>query len=403
MDQAVILVGGLGTRLGRLSAVTPKPLLAVGGAPFLDVLLREAMRHGVRTVLLLAGHRAEMVRDYARDHELARRFGLQLEVIVEPEPAGTAGALLHAAARLQESFFLLNGDSWFDANWLDLARLLHGDPEAIMAVAVREVEDATRYGIVTLNGATIVSLQERPDPASAAGGLINGGVYAVRREILQHIEPGASLERDVMPVLARRGRLKAVRFEGFFIDIGVPDALETAHLGVPTRLRRPAVFLDRDGVLNEDTGYVHGPADWRWRPGALEAIRLINDAGYYAFVVTNQAGVAHGYYDEAAVDRLHRWMRRELAAIGAHVDDVRYCPFHPEAAVKQYRRISDWRKPGPGMINDLLASWPVDRERSFVIGDRNTDIQAAQAAGLRGYLFDGGDLALTVRSFIDGQ
>ncbi len=206
-----------------------------------------------------------------------------------------------------------------------------------------------------------------------------------------------------MPVLARRGRLKALRFEGFFIDIGVPDALETAQVesaGTTSTTRR---FPRSRRRSQRGHGLRPRPADWRWQPGAFEAIRLINDAGYYAFVVTNQAGVAHGYYDEAAVDRLHHWMRRELAAIGARVDDVRYCPFHPEAAVEQYRRISDWRKPGPGMINDLLAAWPVDRERSFVIGDRNTDIQAAQAAGLRGYLFGGGNLALTIRSLMSSQ
>ena len=141
MDQAVILVGGLGTRLGALTVAAPKPLLTVGGAPFLDVLLREAARHGVRTVLLLAGHKAELVRDYARDYELARRIGLKIEVIVEPEPAGTGGALLHAADRLQDCFFLLNGDSWFDANWLDLASLLTSNLAATMTIAVREVEN----------------------------------------------------------------------------------------------------------------------------------------------------------------------------------------------------------------------------------------------------------------------
>lgn len=403
MDQAVILVGGMGTRLGPLSAAIPKPLLAVGGAPFLDVLLREAARYGVRTILLLAGHKAEMVRHYARDHEIARRLGLKIEVIVEPKLAGTGGALLHAADRLQDCFFLLNGDSWFDANWLDLANLLTGEAAVTMAIAVREIEDTSRYGTATLDGTTVVTLEERPDAASAAAGFINGGVYAVRREILKDITPGASLERDVMPVLAHSGRLRALRFGGFFLDIGVPEALQRAQVSVPPQLRRPAVFLDRDGVLNEDTGYIHDPAEWHWRPGAVEAVRLVNDAGYYAFIITNQAGVAHGYYDEAAVDRLHHWMRRELAAIGAHVDDVRYCPFHPEAAVEQYRRISDWRKPGPGMINDLIAAWPVDRERSFVIGDQKTDIQAAEAAGLRGYLSDGWNLALTIRTLIACQ
>jgi D-glycero-D-manno-heptose 1,7-bisphosphate phosphatase len=164
---------------------------------------------------------------------------------------------------------------------------------------------------------------------------------------------------------------------------------------------RPAIFLDRDGVLNIDRGYVHRIEDFEWLPGAIEAIRLANERGFLVFVVTNQSGVARGLYGEEDVQRLHDHMRRELARHGAHIDDIRYCPYHPDGTVPRYARASSWRKPQPGMILDLLAHWPVDTARSVVIGDRQLDLDTARAAGLEGLLVESGRLFDAVQRVVD--
>ena len=156
--------------------------------------------------------------------------------------------------------------------------------------------------------------------------------------------------------------------------------------------RRPAAFLDRDGVLNVDAGYAHRPDQIRWIDGAPEAVARLNAAGYLVFVVTNQSGIARGLYEARDVESLHRWMAAQLACLGARVDDWRYCPYHPEHQAERFAERASWRKPEPGMLLDLMAAWPVDAGASIMIGDRETDMQAAAAAGVTGHLFEGGNL-----------
>jgi D-glycero-D-manno-heptose 1,7-bisphosphate phosphatase len=164
--------------------------------------------------------------------------------------------------------------------------------------------------------------------------------------------------------------------------------------------RRPAVFLDRDGTLNHDTGYVYRSADFRWLPGAVNAIRRLNDSGYYVFVVTNQSGVARGIYDEAAIHDLHSWMSEELRAAGARVDDMRYCPHHPQGSIPAYRTTCSCRKPEAGMLLDLMNVWPVIREASIMIGDKESDAAAGRAAGIASAIVRAGELEIFIEHLL---
>lgn len=394
--QALFLVGGRGTRLGALSANTPKPMQEIApGLRFLDLLLEHAARHGFTDIILLAGHLGEQVE--AAYHGKRIREAT-IRVVREPTPQGTGGALKLVADLLDPAFILSNGDSFFDFNFRALTAKPLGD--SLGRIALRHVPDAGRYGSVQLNGDRVAAFLEK-DPTRTGPGVINGGVYLLNREIVQRIAAPSSLEVDVFPDVAAEGRLEGMEFDGYFLDIGLPETLALAKSETAALLVKPAVVFDRDGVLNEDKGYTHRPDELAWQPGAREAIRLLNDHGYYVFVATNQAGVARGLYDEAAIATFHAHMQAQLAEAGAHIDAFYHCPFHADGNVQEYR-VADHpdRKPNPGMILRALAEWQVDTTRSFLIGDRESDIEAAQRAGLPGHLYEGGSLLDLVRKLI---
>ncbi|OLS53053.1 HAD-IIIA family hydrolase [Rhodovulum sulfidophilum] len=403
--QAAILCGGLGTRLGPLTAQCPKPLLPVGDMPFLSVLIAELARQGIERVLLLAAFEADRIEDFARDlpGRLPRPVGI--EVAREARPAGTSGALWQARDRLEDRFLMLNGDSWFDILLADLAAAQAARPGLLGALALRRVPEADRYGTVRLEDGLLRAFEPRGAGRGAKTGpaLINGGVYCFSRGIVEHLVEDGSLEAEVLPRLAADGRLAGIERAGFFLDIGVPGDFEAAQSLVPAQRRRPAIVFDRDGVLNLDHGHVGHPDRLDWTEGAIAAVRRVNEAGWYAFVATNQAGIAKGYYSEADYLALRAQMYRDLAAAGAHIDDERHCPTHPDGTVPALAVSSDRRKPGPGMLLELKARWPVDWSRSAMIGDKDSDMRAAAAAGLDGILFTGGNLDLLVEQVLQSR
>lgn len=399
MRQAVILVGGRGTRLGDAARDTPKPLMPiVGDVRFLDYLIENIARHGFSEVLLVAGHLGEQVA--ARYHG-AHVHGATLAVVREPEPAGTAGALRHVADRLDDTFLMSNGDSMFDFNYLALAAALGSKDMA--RLALRRVPDGARFGRVSAERDRITGFHEK-DATWSGEALINGGVYALRRSVLDLIDrTPMSIETDVFPELCRRGVLSGAEFAGYFLDIGLPETLGEARNALPAQMRRPAVLFDRDGTLNRDEGYTYRPEDLEFLPGAVESIRACNDAGALAIVITNQSGIARGKYSAADMHLFHAHMQAHLAEHGAHVDAFYHCPFHDEGVVPAFTRANHPdRKPNAGLLRRALLEWPIDPSQTIMVGDHARDVDAAASIGIRGAEVRPGELLGVVRTHLEG-
>jgi D-glycero-D-manno-heptose 1,7-bisphosphate phosphatase len=366
--QALILVGGKGTRLGAITRTVPKPMLPIADRPFLDYLLEMIERYGYEDILLLAGHLGEAV-EAAYE---GRRIGeATVRVLRETVPLGTAGALTVARDALDPGFLMMNGDAFFDINLRALEQASH-QSGAMATLALRSVPDAARYGRVIEEQGKIVAFLEK-DAKSPGPGIINGGIYVLRREILDliHALP-CSLEKEVFPLLVERGAIRGLKFDGYFLDIGLPETLEQGRRELPKVRLRPAAIFDRDALVNFVEGDSSRPEAFQWTKGAVEAIRALNDRGYYVFVTNHLSGEAR---------RLNAAMQERLAPAGAHVD-----------------RFTG--EPGSGRIIEALSEWPLIGERSFYVGVSSGDFEAARRAGISAHVFDGGDLARLIGSLL---
>ena len=370
---AVILAGGLGTRLRSVIADRPKVLAEVRGRPFLAYLLDQLAAAGSSTVVLCTGYCGE---------QIFRAFGdsygsLRLLYSEERTPLGTAGALRAALGRFgSDPVLALNGDSYCS---LDLQKYWdwHCTRRAQVSLALARVPDCERYGQVSVDvDGRIREFAEKRQGVGA--GWINAGIYFLNHELLQSIpeEKNVSLEHDIFPRWIGRG-LHGYFNQGRFLDIGTPDALAMAESffnSLSDPKDRRFIVLDRDGTIIEEQDYLSRPEQVRLLPGVGGALRRLRQMGFGLVVTTNQSGVGRGLFDEAQLTRIHQRLKELLAAEGVHLDGFYVCIHKPDDGC-------DCRKPKLGLLQEAAAELCFRPEDSIVIGDKDCDIEMGRRAG----------------------
>ncbi|WP_374545633.1 HAD-IIIA family hydrolase [Rhodoblastus sp.] len=401
--QAVILAGGLGTRLRTVIGNVPKALAEVGGKPVLGHQLELCHRHGFDDVVLLLGHEAAQVQDYVGD---GSHFGLSCRSVIEDRPLGTAGAVLAAKDLLQDDILVLYCDTMLD---IDLERFwrFFERRKAAAALLVHPNDHPFDSDLVVTDAENRVTGFSRwREDAAPLRNLASAALYVMNKKILESVSPREGtldFGRHVFPELIARGEtLFAYRSVEYIKDLGTPERLEKVNRDyavgkvAPQRSGRPraAMFIDRDGVLNVERNGVLDPGQMELLPGAADSVRRLNKAGLATVVVTNQPCVSHGTLSEAKLDAVHAAMERDLAHNHAFVDAIYYCPHHPHKGYEgervEFKIDCNCRKPKPGMILKAADELCLDLAGSWMIGDRTGDIGAAKAAGVRSILVRGG-------------
>lgn len=375
--EAVILAGGFGTRLADAVPGVPKPMAPIAGRPFLRFLLDMLDEERFSHVVIADGYLREQIEEYFGD----QYRNIRISYSNEDEPLGTGGAARKALMLCQSSeVFILNGDTFCKPDFDEMEkRFAHAGADIVMGVA--HIDDAKRYGTVEISSNGIVRhFQEK---TGVTKGHINAGVYLVSRTEFQNNGEAFSLEHDWLMHAAKRGLVSAVEIGGDFIDIGIPEDYERAQVLLSPLVRRwKLAMFDRDGTINIDTGHLHDPDDLVLIEPTTELIRDYNARDdWKVVVVTNQAGIAKGLYDEGAMVEVNNRLQDMLNANGVHVDAFYFCPHHPE-----YTGDCGCRKPAPGMLTHAIHDYDAVSQECVMYGDKESDMQAAAAAGVQGIL-----------------
>ena len=390
---AVILAGGKGTRLGLKDI--PKPMVDICGKPLLERQIDWLRREGVREVYFLINHLAEVVENHFGD---GSQFGVRVHYVVESVPLGTAGALKQLEAMIQQDFWVVYGDLVCDVDLFHIAKF-HEDKNSDLTLVVHPNDHPYDSDLVEVDEQLKVSrfLTKPHPPGLLYRNLVNAAVYLATPKIFSFLEKDlvADLARDIFPVAIEKINVFAYNSTEYLKDMGTPDRLEKVRKdwlsGKVERMKRvlsrPAVFLDRDGTICEYVPELHKLEDFKLRPGAGEAIRLLNQAGYLVFVVTNQPMIAKGLISFAGLSEVHKKMETLLGEEKAWLDHVYFCPHHPDRGFVGERlelKIDcDCRKPRTGMLEQAAGSFKIDLNRSFMVGDTWRDIECGQRFGLK--------------------
>lgn len=391
--KAVILAGGKGTRMGNLTRETPKPMLKIGGEPVLSHQIKLLKKYGIKDILILVNHLKDPIIEYFKDESA---FGVFIDFFEEQEPLGTVGGIKEVEYHLQEDFLVLYGDVMIN---MDLGRLIsyHKKKKSECTLVLHPNDHPIDSDLVEMDtSGKITGFYPKPhESGKYYPNMVNAGAYVFSPSIFRHIEKGkkADFGREVFPRIYSEIDMYGYNTAEYLKDMGTPERLKEVEKDFRTgkikrssyEFKQNAIFLDRDGVINEEISFISKLKDMKLYPYTAEAIKKINQSEYKAIVITNQSVIARNLCTLEELNSIHNKMDTELGNKKAKIDALYYCPHHPDRGYpeerKEYKIECLCRKPQPGMLLDAAFDFNIDLESSFMIGDNERDIQAGKNAG----------------------
>jgi D,D-heptose 1,7-bisphosphate phosphatase len=396
---AFILAGGKGTRLKEITPDNiPKPMANIAGKPILQYQLEFLTKNKVDEVIISVGYGAEAIKKYFKEGE---KLGLSIKYSEETRPLGTAGAFKYAEPLFNDAkdILVLYGDIIFDMDFIRLINF-HNSHIGLGTLLVHPNDHPFDSDLLEINSKNkIMRFISKPHPADKFyQNLVNAGIYILKSEIARFIESGRKLDfgHDVFPALISDGKdFYSYRTSEYVKDVGTIARYKEVEQDILSgkvhrrnlAKKQKAIFLDRDGVINEEVNYLCRPEQLELLEGSAQAVKKLNDSDYLAIVATNQSAVARGLCSEEDIANVNKKLDVLLGKKHAFLDNIYYCPHHPdkgfEGENKQYKIECECRKPKAGMLERAIRDFNIDENESFIIGDATSDIMTGVNAGIK--------------------
>ena len=412
MKQALILSGGQGTRARSRIGNKPKSLIEINGKPLLLYQLDLLKKYNFTEVLILVNHLADQIIQYINSNQ---DWGINIKVIDEEVPMGTAGAVINCMSLLEDNFLVMYGDTMLDVNLSYFERFHDLDLNTSVSLFVHPNDHPFDSDLIEMNDHnTVTAFHKYPhNNEYFYPNLVNAALYYIKKSCLMHWNDKVcklDFGRDIFPFLLDNNFvIRGYNSPEYIKDSGTPDRIDKVNQDLKSgyisncgfEIKQPCIFLDRDGTLNKEVGYLKDVTNFQLFPNAINAIKKINKSKYRAIVITNQPVIARG---ECSVDNLlkiHNKMETKLGAQGVYLDRIYYCPHHPDSGfdgeIPSLKFECKCRKPAIGMIEKAASDFNIDLNESWFLGDSTVDILTAKNAGVKSILLETGYAGLDQR------